>query len=102
MTSSEWTPREIYRYTLSWQSEGIAVTLHSDLWDKGNEWCKKTLNPLHYMARKYTGIYQDTFYFQNQKAANGFKAQFSDYTDLNEIVPNFEKLVVDDNGQFKR
>lgn len=92
MTSSKLTPVEIWEYKRSWISEAVAVTLHSDLRSQGIEWCKRTLNPLHHQMTKYTNVYEDTFYFRNQKAANGFKAQFPDYTDLDDI----------DNGQFKR
>jgi len=77
------SPQAISDYKRDWMMRGpVAVTLHSDLRSKGQEWCKNWLNPIHWRMVKYTDNYEDTFYFEKMSHAKGLLQKFPEYTKL--------------------
>lgn len=72
------TPQEVFEYKRSWLP-GIRVTLHSDLRSQGIGWCKLFMNPIHWKHEKWTGPYQDTFYFKKMSHAKGLAEKFPQY-----------------------
>lgn len=55
------------------------VTLHSDLRDRGKQWCKTQVDKQSWEFRKYTDVYEDTFCFEQLKAAQNFEMEFGNY-----------------------
>lgn len=75
------TPVEIFEYKLKWLP-GIQVTLHSDIRQRGLDWCRAWMNPIHWKHSQWTGPYEDTFHFQKMSQAKGFMEKFPEWTKL--------------------
>lgn len=74
------TPIEIHEYKLKWmQSGAFPVKLHSDLDIRGKEWCRKYLQRTQWSFSLYTGVYEHTFWFEDEKNSNLFKKEFKDW-----------------------
>jgi hypothetical protein len=74
------TPQEIFEYKNKWMSQNPhSVKIHSDLEDKGKQWCKNMLEPQEWKFQKWSDIYEHTFYFENIHAAQNFEMEFSRY-----------------------
>ena len=68
------TPLEIIEYKRNWMP-GKVVRLHSDLRSTATAWCKQ-LGQHEYNFAKYTDVYEDTFYFENEKIGQIFEEEF--------------------------
>ena len=70
------TPQEIADYKQRWMSNGShAVRVHSDLRDRCTQWCKQ-LRKEEWVTRKYTDVYEDTFFFENLNTGQQFEEEF--------------------------
>lgn len=72
------TPVEISEYKQKWMASEYnhPVTIHSDLRSQGKEWCKVQLMQQQWVHRKYTDVYEDTFYFEYKQDADAFLNHF--------------------------
>lgn len=72
------TPVEIAEYKQRWMSSGVnhPVGIHSDLRSQAKDWCKVQLNQPQWVHKKYTDVYEDTFYFEYKQDANSFCNHF--------------------------
>lgn len=72
------TPVEIFEYKSRWiaESGGNPVTLHSDYRSQGIDYCKKVLSREQWDHKRYTNVYEDTFYFESDFEANAFQNYF--------------------------
>lgn len=71
------TPVEIAEYKQRWMP-GYAVRLHSDLRSTGKNWCKQ-LYKHEWNHKKWTDVYEDTFYFENAHAGQNFEHEFANW-----------------------
>lgn len=72
------TPVEIAEYKQRWMSSGHnhPVAIHSDLRSQAKDWCKVQLNQPQWVHKKYTDVYEDTFFFEYRQDANSFCNHF--------------------------
>jgi hypothetical protein len=76
------TPQEITDYKIKWMSkEPYEVRIHSDLRDQARDWCKENLNQWCWTFTAYTNVYEHTFNFEDEFAANSFKERFKEWVD---------------------
>ena len=77
------TPRDIFEYKQRWLRDGggYTVRLHSDIRSRGVEYCKTHLEKHQWDFEIYSGVYEDTFYFEHKHHANEFKKQWPEFTD---------------------
>lgn len=67
------TPQQIADYKQKWMSNHpFAVELHSDYRSLANDWCKGLLLKQQYVLKKYTNVYEDTWFFETEQDANDF------------------------------
>jgi hypothetical protein len=67
------TPQQITDYKQKWMSNcPFIVELHSDYRSRAKDWCKRVLMKQQYVLKEYTAVYEDTWFFENQKDANDF------------------------------
>lgn len=77
------TPIEIFEYKQNWlRKGGYAVRLHSDLRDQGKDYCKVQLHKHQWDFKKWSDVYEDTFWFEYAQDAKSFKNKFKKYADL--------------------
>ena len=70
------TPQEISAYKTRWMmTGGYAVSVHSDLRDRCTQWCKQ-LRKEEWDAKKFTDVYEDTFYFESMLVGQQFEEEF--------------------------
>jgi hypothetical protein len=69
------TPVEIAEYKQRWMP-GYAVRLHSDLRTAGKDWCKQ-LHKYEWAHKKWTDVYEDTFYFESPYVGQNFEHDFA-------------------------
>ena len=75
------TPIEIFEYKKNWQrGTCYSVRLHSDLRDRGKEWCKVQLQSPQWDFKKYTDNYEDTYMFEYKQDADNFSTQWPEFT----------------------
>jgi hypothetical protein len=69
------TPQEIAEYKQRWKMRGeyFSVPIHSDGDWRGKSWCRKNLQRQQWSFSTYTGVYEHTFYFENESDALKFK-----------------------------
>lgn len=79
MQRGKLTPQTISDHKRSWLP-GYQITLHSDLEKQGKAWCKKMLSVQSWHFQKYTNVYEHTFCFEHQDAAQNFEMEFSRFT----------------------
>lgn len=79
------TPQEIADYKQRWMSTGKAysVTIHEDLDIRGKDWCRKNLQRHQWSFRKYTDVYEHTFFFENNYMGQQFEQEFYNWTKKN-------------------
>jgi hypothetical protein len=72
------TPVEIAEYKQRWMSSGHnhPVAIHSDLRGQAKDWCKVQLMKQQWVHRKYTNVYEDTFFFEYHQDADSFCNHF--------------------------
>ena len=73
------TPQEQFEYKLKWKP-GTSVRLHSDLADRGKDWCRRHLERHQWSMSEWTDVYEHTFHFEDAQAAVEFNAEFGLYT----------------------
>lgn len=74
-------PLDIAEHKQRWMREGAhAVRIHSDLRSKGLDYCKVQMFRQQWVHRKYTDIYEDTFFFEQLLDAKAFKHFFKEWT----------------------
>lgn len=67
------TPQQITDYKKKWMSNcPFIVELHSDYRSLANDWCKGSLLKQQYVVKKYTDVYEDTWFFENEQDAKNF------------------------------
>ena len=77
------TPLEIFEYKQRWiRNGGYKVRLHSDLGDSGKEYCKVQMFKHQWDFKKWSNVYEDTFWFEYAQDAKAFKNKFKKYADL--------------------
>jgi hypothetical protein len=75
------TPQEISDYKNRWMQDiDHSVRLHSDLDVKGKDWCRRNLPRWKWSMKKYTNVYEHTFFFEEEHAAAEFSKQWPEYT----------------------
>jgi len=70
------TPLEIHEYKVRWMP-GHPVVIHSDFRESAIQWCEKNLQKHEWKYSKYTDVYEDTVYFENQSDAESFAKVFT-------------------------
>jgi len=71
------TPQEISDYRQQWMSNGgYAVKAHSDYEDDAKQWCRDNLEPGAWSIRRYTDVYEHTFFFEKEDDARNFASQW--------------------------
>jgi hypothetical protein len=78
------TPQEISDYKLKWLP-GYSVRLHSDLDWTGKDWCRKNLERHQWSFKPWTAVYEHTFYFEDQKAAQNFELEFGTFANQKRV-----------------
>ena len=73
------TPQEQFEYKLKWKP-GYSVRLHSDLVDRGKDWCRRHAERHQWSMSEWTDVYEHTFHFEYEIAALKFQAEFGLYT----------------------
>ena len=68
------TPSEIFEYKLQWKP-GYTVTLHSDIVDRGKNWCRRNLQRHQWSMTEWTAVYEHTFQFEEQRDAQNFEIE---------------------------
>lgn len=70
-------PLEISDYKRKWMITGAyPVRLHTDLRDHGKDWCKTKLEKEEWDHKKFTGPYEDTYFFEDPIIAQQFEEEF--------------------------
>ena len=72
------TPQEQFEYKQKWKP-GYTVRLHSDLVDRGKDWCRRHVERHQWSMSKWTDVYEHTFHFEVEEVANMFYAEFGLY-----------------------
>lgn len=67
------TPQEIFEHKQRWRANAWNVRLHSDLYTKGKDWCRRNLERWQWSMDTYTDVYEHTFRFEYQSDANAFR-----------------------------
>lgn len=75
------TPQEIFEYKNAWKP-GYTVRLHSDVVDRGKTWCKRHVKKHEWSVTAWTDVYEHTFHFEDQFAAQDFKFEMKPYSNL--------------------
>lgn len=76
------TPVELFEYKKRWmRAGGYPVRLHSDLRSEGKDWCKIQCFTQQWDFKKWSNVYEDTFYFEYKQDAESFRAHFGKYAD---------------------
>ena len=72
------TPQEIADHKQRWMSSGnfYVVAIHSDNRWEATQWCKVQLHKQQWVHRKFTDVYEDTFFFEYKQDAVGFSSKF--------------------------
>ena len=72
------TPQEIADHKQRWMSSGkfYVVAIHSDNRWAAAQWCKVQLHKQQWVHRKFTDVYEDTFFFEYKQDAVGFSSKF--------------------------
>ena len=71
------TPLEIFDYKNNWMSKGAySVKVHSDRDLDAKIWCRKNLEQQQWVMRTWSGVYEHTFYFENEDHATRFADNF--------------------------
>ena len=72
------TPQEIFEHKQRWMRTGInhPVRIHSDMRSDARDFCKVQMHSSQWLCREYTGIYEDTFFFEHAQDANSFRNHF--------------------------
>lgn len=72
------TPQEIADHKQRWMSSGkfYVVAIHSDNRWAATQWCKVQLHKQQWVHRKFTDVYEDTFFFEYKQDAVGFSSKF--------------------------
>lgn len=67
------TPQAISDYKQSWMSRAAwPVRLHSDLDVQGKDWCRRNMERWQWSFKKYTNVYEHTFFFEHKCDAEEF------------------------------
>jgi hypothetical protein len=68
------TPVQTFEYKLNWMSSGRSnpVKYHSDWRSQAMEFCKKNFGKRYWHFAKFTGVYEDTMYFEHANHAEFF------------------------------
>lgn len=69
------TPLEIFDYKQKWMP-GNAVPAHSDKVNEAKTWCRRNLGRHEWSMKEWTNVYEHTFHFENESAAEEFKKTF--------------------------
>ena len=73
-------PLEISEYKQRWMREGgHSVQIHSDLRHQALDYCKIQMFKQQWVHRKYTDVYEDTFFFEQLLDAKAFKRFFKEW-----------------------
>jgi len=72
------TPVEIFEYKQRWKP-GYTVRLHSDLRNRGKDFCKIQMHQQQWDVSTFTNVYEDTFHFEYRQDAESFAAQWPEY-----------------------
>ena len=72
------TPQEQFEYKLKWKP-GYSVRLHSDLVDRGKDWCRRHTERHQWSMSEWTDVYEHTFHFEHEIVALKFQAEFGLY-----------------------
>lgn len=73
-------PLEISEYKQRWMREGShSVQIHSDLRNKALDYCKVQMFRQQWVHRKYTDVYEDTFFFEQLLDAKAFAYYFKEW-----------------------
>lgn len=76
------TPQQIADHKQQWMSEqACEIQLHSDYRSLGKSWCREFLMKHQYVLRKYTNVYEDTWFFENQSDADKLIVYIKNYCD---------------------
>jgi len=71
------TPQERFDYKLRWMNlNSNPVEIHSDREFDAKQWCKKNLEQHQWNFSKYTDVYEDTFYFEDELTKHEFEKEF--------------------------
>lgn len=72
------TPQEISDYKQRWMRLGkfYTVAIHSDNRWAAIQWCKVQLFKQQWVHRKFTDVYEDTFFFEYKQDADMFASKF--------------------------
>jgi len=71
------TPQEIFDYKQKWKP-GYSVRLHSDVEDRGKDWCKK-LEKHQWEMTKWTDVYEHTFHFEDMVVGQNFEMEMGHF-----------------------
>jgi hypothetical protein len=72
------TPIEIAEYKQNWKP-GYTVQTHSDLVDLGKTWCRRRLQRHEWSMTEWTDVYEHTFHFEDQSAAQNFETELKQH-----------------------
>jgi|11BtaG_2_1085332.scaffolds.fasta_scaffold06883_4 hypothetical protein len=73
-------PLEISEYKQRWMREGShSVQIHSDLRHNALSYCKVQMFRQQWVHRKYTDVYEDTFFFEQLLDAKAFAHHFKEW-----------------------
>jgi uncharacterized protein YjlB len=75
------TPQEQFDYKQKWKP-GYTVRLHSDLADRGKDWCRRHVERHEWSMSEWTDVYEHTFHFEVEEVANMFHAEFGLFAKL--------------------
>ncbi len=75
--STPQTPQEISDYKRKWKlNNPFVIKVHSDLHIETKEWCRRNASRHQWSMDTYTAPYENTFYFELNAHAEGFKFAF--------------------------
>lgn len=101
------TPQEIFDYKNRWKP-GHTVRLHSDLEDRGKEWCKRALEKHQWDMVKWTDVYEHTFCFEDIIAGQNFAMEMGYYAnqkkdfDIESLDPDKRSWYYDGDGTKRK
>jgi len=79
------TPVQIFEYKQKWLSTGdaLSVQYHSDWRGQAIDFCKSNFEKYQWYHSKFTGVYEDTMYFEQA----GHHELFDDYMKIVQKKP---------------
>lgn len=79
------TPVQIFEYKQNWMATGesTSVSYHSDWRFQATDFCKSNFEKYQWHQATFTGIYEDTVYFEH----TGHADLFSNYMEITQKKP---------------